>query len=90
MKRSKIVLGMTTGILAVAALMAAKASRFSVIRHSYYSLNFGTCTYASTNQYFTANSGDGNEAVDAQGHWLYSFNATSCQPNRRLFTKKKD
>jgi len=87
MKSSKIVLGMTTGILAVAALVSTKANKFTASRLSYYSMGHGTCTYASMDRYFTANS-DGFPAVDSRGHWLFSFNRLTCL--HRLYTRATD
>ena len=89
MKRSKIVLGMTTGILAVAALVAAKASKFARDPLAYYSLGHNSCTYlASGATYYTKNFNGNVPAVDNNGNFLFSYSKTACQ--HRLYTQSGD
>jgi len=77
MKRSKIFLGMTTGILAVAALVAAKASKFTTPVNSYYSVTAGHCTVLSPRSYYTRP--DAGTQAKWGTHDLFTYNSgNSC------------
>ena len=91
MKRSKIFLGITTGVLAVVAFTAGKTTKFSTsIRAGYYT-NPGNlkCTLAGGAAYSTLNVGSGFNQATAAGNFLYSYNSgsTCIKP---LFTDKQD
>ena len=71
MKRSKIFLGLTTGLLAVVAFTAAKVAKFTN-KHAPYFTNpsSGFCTLAASGTYFTRGS---DQAKDGT-HLLFSYN----------------
>lgn len=84
MKRSKLLLGMTTCILAVVALVALKSTSFTTKSPGYYAGPSGACTLACGASFFTASHG--NAATCGQPpHPAYSYNATGCA--HRLYTK---
>ena len=94
MKRSKIFLGITTGVLAVVAFTAAKTNKFSAsLRQGFYTNPSGLhrCTVGSGFIYSTKNeTGTLNQAIDENNlETLYSYNANGfCQ--KPLFTAITD
>lgn len=86
MKRSKVFLGLTTCILAVAALVASKSSRFTKKLEGYYANPIGQCTLTCGGVlYFTATHGD-KAVCAAHNHApLYLYNSTLCV--NLLYTK---
>jgi hypothetical protein len=82
MKRSKIFLGITTGVLAVVAFTAAKVAKFSPIQPAYYSNGNQQCTLSAgvAVQYFTA----GTNAAFSGLKKLYEINSSACAV--RLYT----
>jgi hypothetical protein len=86
MKRSKIFLSMATGILAVAALAATKAHKFTTRVVGYYSISSnGPCTVSSGALYYTAQASSAKQAT-INLHKLFSYNQSGC--TKALFTKK--
>jgi hypothetical protein len=54
MKHSKLFLGISTGILAIVALTAARVTRFSMILNAYYrGANSTPCTRLASMQFFS-------------------------------------
>jgi hypothetical protein len=89
MKRSKIFLGVTTALLAVAGVAAAKNWNH-VLATGYYTGSNHHCTAASS-QFYTVNSGSGNIATNGSGKQLYSvFRANAACSGNKVFTQLND
>jgi len=84
MKRSKIFLGVTTGLLAVAAVMAAKVSKFSPTTPAYYSHNNGPCTRFASIKLTTRSDGKPQDKA-SNNALLFSYNASTC--TKKLYTE---
>jgi hypothetical protein len=94
MKRSKIFLGITTGVLAVVAFTAAKSAKFSHTAQGYYSISGGArCTVLGNKIGFTAGSKNGSSLTlktSGNTQTLYSYNHSgNCNPDRKLYTDAK-
>jgi hypothetical protein len=81
MKRSRIFLGITTGVLAVVAFTAAKSAKFNNHHAAgYYSVNNGDCIITGGGATgYTTGSGKGNQvftANDTKG--LYERSTGHC------------
>jgi hypothetical protein len=72
MKRSKIFLGITTGVLAVVAFTAAKTAKFGTIKHGYYTNGSGKCSVnGNAGSFFTIQfNGTANRAKTSEGSKL--------------------
>ena len=89
MKRSKVFLGVTTGILAIVGVAAAKSSKFTNKLKGWYSTgdNAGCINHCAVS-YFTVNSGQGRIATCGT-HTLYSRFSSVCNSNP-LLTQQAD
>ena len=87
MKRSKIFLGMTTGILAVAALVATKKSNFANTFNAYYTGAISkNCTVLAPTLFLTNTAG--TPALWGT-HELYTYNnGNACTTH--LYTTGRD
>lgn len=86
MKRSKVFLGITTGVLAVVAFTAAKSAKFTN-RLAGYHQGLSHCTVAAGVTGYTTNSGSGVK-VKQGGVTVYSYtDAAAC--SNPLFTSHK-
>jgi hypothetical protein len=87
MKRSKLYLSIAAGILAVVALGATKATKFTTRHIGYYSLNFGPCTASCGISYYTGRAAGAAQAIcNGLGARLFSYNIASCITP--LYTRK--
>jgi hypothetical protein len=80
MKRSKIFLGITTGILAVVAFTAAKTAKFTAKVAAYYSDGVGpnhACTVTANASYYTATDRSGSQGV-VNSHLVFTRDASGC------------
>ena len=85
MKRSKIFLGITTGVLAVVAFTAAKSAKFSTQVRGYITSSNSKCTLAAVGgiKYYT-NGFNIARTNSSGGRTIYEFQAAPC--NVPLFT----
>ena len=93
MKRSKIFLGITTGLLAIVGVTAAKARFAGISQPGYYKVSAAGCTVKSNKSFFTANSTKTPYVVatsgSSTGKILYSQSSANCS-GLLLYTKNKD
>jgi len=82
MKRSKIFLGITTGVLAIVAFSAAKVAKFTTTKLGYYSVgnaNGAKCTLSGgSTPYYTSGSVQAQETVTSQPYSLFEKNSGKC------------
>ena len=81
MKRSKIFLGVTTGVLAVVAFTAAKSAKFTTRVHGYITRSSSLkCTLAVTNEYYTVGQSNtsGYAKTSTGGRTIFEYQAGSC------------
>jgi len=76
MKRSKLFLGITTGILAVVAFTAAKSAKFSNFQNAYYSNGSRQCTLEASLQFYSVSASPIQATSGLPKHALvYTFNS---------------
>lgn len=81
MKRSKIFLGITTGVLAVVAFTAAKSAKFTTKVQGYITATVAPfhCTLpAVANPYYTVGASSSGLAKTASGRTIYEFKNAPC------------
>ena len=74
MKRSKLFLGITTGLLAVVAFTAAKTAKFSNLTNAYYTNGAPShhCVIKASLRFYT--QGSTVQATNGTGGLLFTYN----------------
>ena len=79
MKRSKLFLGITTGVLAVVAFTAAKSAQLCTKVHGYITSTDLKCTLpAIANLYYTEGGPSSGIAETFYGRTIYEFKKGTC------------
>jgi len=84
MKRSKIFLGITTGVLAVVAFTAAKTAKYSHSARGYYSVTQNKCTVPANQSFLTT----GTNQATADGNLVFRYVDGPCAT--KLYTGSAD
>ena len=81
MKRSKIFLGISTGVLAVVAFTAAKSAKFSNLRNAYYAKSGSSiCTVKASLQFYSVAASGAIQATNGQtpSANLFTYDKAGC------------
>jgi len=91
MKRSKLFLGISTGVLAVVAFTAAKTAKFSALNNAYYPdpANSNKCTLKASLQFYSNGTTLATNGREPSAN-LYTFNSGQQCTNALFATEGTD